>query len=787
VWKVLLNPSRVLVLMCLIAAHPGAAVAQRGTGELRLRVIDETGLAVQADGTIDQDATAIRRAFTTDEKGTFVADTLPFGVYRVQVTRSGFAPASASIDVRSEVPIVRAMTLRVAPLQTALNVTPAPGALVDAYRTGAVDVLRGDRLRDRPTAAPGRSIVDLVNSQAGWLLEANGILHPRGSEYQVQYVVDGIPLRDNRSPAFAQSLGIEEFESLTIRTAGYPAEFGGKLGGVIEVNTVRDPRRGFHGSAAADGASHGAIGGFFFGQYGKGGATGGVSLEALRTDRYLDPPVEANYSNTAAGGGVAAHVAQVWSDADRSRAYVQRRRTAFDVPNEELQQQSGQRQQRTTRETLAHVTHQHVFSPRAFGSVRFMARETGATLTSNALSIPIQPFEDRRLRELYVNADVSLSRPRHELKFGAEATFGDVDESFSATVTAYRLGGERVFDRELPAAFSFAARRPAREQALFAQDVVRLGPITASAGIRYDHYRLMVDEHAVSPRLSMSWHWPQRDLLVHASYDRAFQTPSVENVILSSSDLVKMLGGEGHSLTLRPSRGNFAEVGVSKALLKHLRLDASYYHRTASDFADDDVLLNTGISFPIAFARGTVRGYEVRAEAPQWGRASGSFAYSRMVGEGQLPISGGLFLGDEADDLLNATGTFALSQDQRHTVRGRVRYRLGARAWVAGSASYNSGLPTEVEGDVDIPFLTEQYGEAVVERADFDAGRVAPSASLDASFGWELFSRHRRSIRLQADVFNIADRLNVINFAGLLSGTAVGPRRTWALRMNVAF
>ena len=65
--------------------------------------------------------------------------------------------------------------------------------------------------------------------------------------------------------------------------------------------------------------------------------------------------------------------------------------------------------------------------------------------------------------------------------------------------------------------------------------------------------------------------------------------------------------------------------------------------------------------------------------------------------------------------------------------------------------------------------------------------RVDPSWTADGSIGWELFNCKRRSLRLQADVFNAFDRLNVINVAGLLSGTAVAPRRIWAVRAQVAF
>ena len=88
---------------------------------------------------------------------------------------------------------------------------------------------------------------NVVNTAPGWLLEANGILHPRGSEYQVQYVVDGLPITDNRSPSFAPELDADGVHSMSILTGGYPAEYGRKLGGVIEVVTAANPRQGLHG------------------------------------------------------------------------------------------------------------------------------------------------------------------------------------------------------------------------------------------------------------------------------------------------------------------------------------------------------------------------------------------------------------------------------------------------------------------------------------------------------------------------------------------------------------
>ena len=68
----------------------------------------------------------------------------------------------------------------------------------------------------------------------------------------------------------------------------------------------------------------------------------------------------------------------------------------------------------------------------------------------------------------------------------------------------------------------------------------------------------------------------------------------------------------------QPSRGNFYEAGISKALFGRVRVDASYFSRQMRDVADDDLLLNTGVSFPIAFARADIRGTEVKLDVPAW-------------------------------------------------------------------------------------------------------------------------------------------------------------------------
>ena len=776
------------LLLAALVACPLVAAGQSLTGAVRVEVRDASGTAVTATGTISSDATSVQRTFATDANGLYMATGLPFGPYQITIERAGFAPDMTRVDVRSELPIDHRVVLALAPVQVTVSVSgdSEGGTLLDPFRASAVRYLGAEMLRDRPASSPGRSLIDLVNTQPGWLLEANGVLHARGSEYQVQYVVDGIPMRDNRSPAFAQSLGSEEFQSVTVRTAGYPAEFGGKLGAVIEVATARDDRPGLHGLATFEGGSFATLNGYGSVQHAMPGVTVGIGVERMTTDRYLDPPSEANVTNHGEATGVSGRFERRWTDATRTRAYGYRRTSEFEVPNEALQQEAGQLQERTVRETLGQVAHQQVLSSDTLANLRFMARRTGATLVSNAQSIPIRPSQDRSLREVYASGNVALHRGRHEVKLGGEATFGNLEEQFEARITARRLRGIRIFDGDVPDVVGFADEGTYREQALFAQDFVRLGPVTVQAGLRFDRYRLVEPERALSPRLSASWFVAPASLVLHASYDRAFETPPVENLLLASADVVDELGGEGESLALRSSRGHFVEVGASKGL-GPVRLDVNAFSRRATDVADDDLLLNTGVSIPLAFSRAFVRGVEGSLELGGMGPVSGSVNYSYMVGTGWLPFQGGLFLGDDVDELLESDDSFPLTQDQRHTVRARVRGDLSSRVWLGGLVRYDSGLPIEVEGSFNEALLEEQYGEAVVARADLERGRVRPSWSLDLSGGVTLLNQGSRSVRLQADVLNLTDRLNVINFAGLLSGTAVAPRRAAYVRIHVGF
>ncbi|MGC1619418.1 MAG: hypothetical protein WA765_13090 [Candidatus Acidiferrum sp.] len=778
------------LLLFLISVFP--LFGQSNTGELRLSVTDPSGLGTKSSVELVCEANQFQQSFETDESGNLVAKRLPFGVYRLRVERSGFAVFTDSLEIRSAVPLTFAAKLSIA-APSASVVVKDSDTLIDPYRTGTINRIGSDMIENRVQSLPGRSLQDLVNSQPGWLYEGNAVLHPRGSEYQTQFVLDGIPLTDNRSPSFGPEIGADDLDSMSIYTATFPAEYGRKMGGVVELNTARDDREGFHGEAVLSGGSFDTAGAYVMGQYVWGKNTLGVSASGDMTSHYVNPVVPENFTNTGTTGDFFVRYERDLTSHDRLSFSVRHTLSRYEIPNEEVQQAphedpfdpslpfGSQLQNADNFETMGIVSYEHIFSSNVVANLRGMVRDNSNDLYSNPYSTPIIAFQHNYFREGYFKGTVSVHHGRQEWKAGVESDSMFLHEHFNDAIADFSQ-----FDPGTPATFSFAGSRPDLEQGAFVQDQIRLGNWTVNAGLRWDHYQLLVNQNAVSPRLSVARYFPKLGIVVHASYDRIFQTPSFENILLSSSLAVTSLDPIVLRLPVEPSHGNYYEVGLTKDLFGQLRFDANVFDRRVNNYADDDQLLNTAVSFPIAFAKAYIYGAEGKLELPHWNRFNGFLSYSYIVGSAYLPVTGGLFLGDDATNALSqTTGRFWDSQDQRNTARIRVRYEFTKRLWGGIGGEYGSGLPFEFSGDEALALA--QYGQAVVDRVNFNKGRVRPSLSIDASIGADLWKTEKLNVRMQFDATNLNNRLNVIDFAGLFSGNAIGPSRSYAVRLQTNF
>jgi len=751
-----------------------------------------------AHGLLVSQASRFELEFDTAPTGEYTAKKLPLGTYHLTLEHAGFAPYNSLVEIRFELPQKISVVLSVATVAETVDVKDSD-TLLDTTNPGNTYQLGASTLRDWAATVPGRQAVEVVQSQPGWLLEANGTLHPRGSEYDTQYVVDGLPILNNRSPDFAPSDDLADVQSVKTYTSGIPPEFGRKVGGVIETTTDRNPARGLHSTAILGGGSFATENAYLGTSYFDGRNVFGLSMDAAHTGRFLDPPVRENFTNRATLAGIKGSFERDLNSTDRLRLSLSFNRAGFMVPNDLIQQgtQPGeqQRQDRNNKEVSGQVSYQHTFSANVLGTVQGRVRDDEAVLTSNALSTPIEAFQDRGFREGYVSATIAADFHHHEFKAGADSIYGFVHEQFSYHITATEIcapGGincQPIFDPSTPPDFFFRQSGDDREQAFFVQDNAHFGNLNLSGGMRFDHYSVRVTDSAWSPRFGFAWYVPKLGIVFRGSYDRAFGTPAIENLLLSTSAKVRTLDNQVKQLTLRPSRANYYELGATKELFQRAHISTNLFQRDIRNFADDNVLFDTGVSFPVAFSSAHIYGAESQLALPQWGPWSAWFNYSYMVASARLPVVGGLFLGQDASDQLNSNARIWISQDQRHTAHGQLRYQPWSRFWTSIGASYGTGLPADLNLNGEsianlTPILVEEFGQAVVDRVNLNAGRVRPSLSVDLSAALDLYKKEARALRLQGDIRNLNDRLNVINFASVFSGTAIASPRTFSLRLR---
>ena len=410
------------VFLALIVLTSLPVFGQREHGEMRLRILDPKGGPLQGAIELTSTIGQFQRNLLTDREGHCTVREIPFGVYHLRVSHQGFANAEQLIEVRSEVALTISVTLGLARVESQIKVTDSD-TLLDSNRAGLAYFVGSPTLNQRIPAQLGRSITDAVDDEPGWLYEANSVLHPRGSEYDVQFVVNGLPLTENRSPAFAPPLESDDVESMRVMTAGFPAEYGRKLGGVVDVTTAENLPRGLHLTAGVEGGSFATLAGDAEMGYSKGKNQFLLTGDGGFTDRYLDPPVIANYTNQGSTNGLKAVYSRELTDRDHLRLSFRQDTARNSLPNELVQQEAGQRQDAADKEIDGQIDYDRVLSPTLLFSAESSLRDESFHVWSNPLSTPVVISQQRGFTQGYGRVTLAGSHGAQDWKLGVGRDF----------------------------------------------------------------------------------------------------------------------------------------------------------------------------------------------------------------------------------------------------------------------------------------------------------------------------------------------------------------------------
>ena len=221
-----------------------------------------------------------------------------------------------------------------------------------------------------------------------------------------------------------------------------------------------------------------------------------------------------------------------------------------------------------------------------------------------------------------------------------------------------------------PLTFAFTANRPDLEQSAFVagpDSLWQTGPSTPDfAGTTISSCSIARRSSRGSRSRAIS---RPPDLVVHFSYDRVFQTPSFENILLSSSAAVESLDPANFlRLPVQPSEGNYYEGGLEQGVLGQGQARRQLFSPLRQQLCRrrSDRQHHHQLPHRIPKIHHLRCGRQNRTS--RLARFSGFLSYSYEVGNAWFPVTGGLFLGDDAAAAATQlSGHFPDSQDQRNT------------------------------------------------------------------------------------------------------------------------
>lgn len=772
----------------------------QSTASLSGRLLDPSPAAIpHASLTLSNPLTGFTETTHSSDSGAFHFTNVPFGNYTLSVEKPGFAPLSRRLALRSNVPAIVELVMELATASNTVSVVDFDReALVHPQDTGSRAEIHHREIDRLPLASRGLEAALLTFP--GFAQNANGAIHPRGAHNQMTFVVDGMPVTDQLTGAFANAVDPSIVQTVELFTGNIPAEYGSKVAAVANVTTRSGLGAGrilggavTLGSDSQDTLSSQAR---VSGERGRLGYS--ASLSAMKTNRYLDAVNLANFHN---GGNLERAFSRFDyqpSDRDSLRVNIMAGNSSFELANLASQQANGMDQRQGLRDFSFMLGWVRTLTARATWDVTASVRTAEATLTPSPGDIPVTAGQTRRLTTATLWNRVNTVRGRHNVKAGADAQYFPVSERFtfgitSATFNAPELPGfiDTLLDYDLTRGgrlFRFADAAAGGLYSGFIQDNISLGRWNLALGLRYDAYRFLTRGNQMQPRVGVSYYLRETGTVLRASYNRTYQTPPNENLLLASSEQSSVLVARSVRSTLgqgvvriRPERQNFYEAGVQQAIGSHLSADASFYHKDARDQQDNNNFFNTGIIFPMSLAAIRVNGVEGRvALLPARGfSATASVTHARAVST--PPFTGGLFIGNPGVILLSS-GPFVIDHDQKLGVQTVVAYDIGRGLSATVSTRYDSGLVTNPSDPAVVARDADYAPLLPYVNLTSNPPRTLPRAITNVGVGY-------KGERWEADfqVMNVTNKTALYNFQSLFVGTRLAAPRTAALRLRWLF
>jgi hypothetical protein len=336
------------------------------TAVLTGKVIDPSGGAVSGAAIVLANAvTGFTRTLESGANGEFVLANIPFQTYQLRVERDGFVPSMQTLSLRSTVPTAIEVKLEIAASVQKVQVSGIDRMLlVNPEETGTRAQKDHSTIEKMALQVGNRGLEAILVTFPGFEQNANGAIHPRGAHNQMTYVVDGMPISDQLTGAFANAVDPSIVQTVELYTGNIPAEYGNKIAAVANITTKSGADTGnlFTGSISASAAGFDTLGQVtqVAGERGKFGYS--ASVNTLKTHRYLDQVSLDNLHN--GGHSTRGFLRLDYSPSERNifRLNLMAGDSPFELANLRSQQANGMDQRQLMRDFSTAVAWVHTIN-----------------------------------------------------------------------------------------------------------------------------------------------------------------------------------------------------------------------------------------------------------------------------------------------------------------------------------------------------------------------------------------------------------------------------------------
>jgi hypothetical protein len=840
------------------------------SGTVTGTITDESGAAVpQAVVTLRNSVTGFQQATTTDTTGAFRFGNVAFNPYHLTATAPGFSADTEEVVVKSAVPVVVNVGLKVSGGSTSVTVQ---AAAIDVENDPSAHVDVDKNLMDKlPAFDPGAGLSQAITySTGGVAADANGLFHPLGDHGQVSFVIDGQPISDQQSKVFSTQLPVSAVQSMELTTGSPDAEFGDKTSLVAQVSTRTGLGSGrLFGNFGVNYGSFGNAGGTFGLGYGNEKFGNFLAVDGVRSGRFLDSPEFTPFHDKGNNQTIFDRFDYQPTGKDAFHLNLFAARNWIEIPNDYDQLGQDQRQ-RVLTWTVA-PGFQHTFSGHTLLTINPYIRKDQFNYYSSRDPLADTPATQSQARQLMnwgVKADMATTTGGHNIKYGIDLKqtrllenfgFGITDPGFNSpcidnmgnsvtnvaltnpgqcagagyepntannpnAITPFSVGLAPYDLSRGGRLFTFHGTHNINQYAAYFQDGITVGNFLFNVGFRLDRYDGLVGKTGPQPRLGIAYNIKKTGTVLRAAYARTFETPFNENLLLSSATgvggLAQNLFG-ANSVSVQPGFRNQFNTGFQQSVGRWLLVDADYFWKYTHNAYDFSTLLNTTITFPIAWHNSKLDGVTGRVSSTNLHGFQAYWTFGHTRARYFPPEAGGLV--PQGAPLVN--GVFRIDHDQVFQSTLNLRYqRPHNQEWIDFSYRYDSGMVvsgvpdsgfaimaltpaqqvtiglacggkyatyanpiTACNGLVTSKLLT--LPQAGKENDDHNPDRVKPRNVFNLGIGTDnlMHSEGKRRITASIDIANLTNKVAIYNFLSTFSGTHFLQPRTIVARIGYTF